>query len=97
MARKFVEVEVSKMLRSSVFIAFDDEKEEHKELLESGKITWKGLRKLRKAAVDASEELDSTDWEEEDEIEIEGGKVVDESEALQYTCWDADAKDVLNP
>ena len=97
MARKFVEVEVSKMLRSFVFIAFDDEKEEHKELLESGKIIWKGLRKLRKAAVDASEELDSTDWEEEDEIEIEGGKVVDESEALQYTCWDADAKDVLNP
>jgi len=97
MARRFVEVEVSKMLRSSVFIAFDDEREEHKDLLENEQITWKGLRKLRKAVEDASEDLDSTDWEDEGEIEIEGGKIVEESEAIQYTCWDADAQDVLNP
>lgn len=90
MARRFIEVEISKTTTSSVYIAIDDEDERFKEVITDGKLTWKGLRKLREDAIKAADDLSDYEWNDFDaEIEVEGGKVVEEKDARQYSCWDA--------
>lgn len=103
MADRFLEVDITKVLGSTLYLKVDDEDPRFSALLESGETELEKLRsgvsllnQVRKSAGIANavkETIQSTDWEDawnptDSDFDVEGVKEVAADEALMYAVFD---------
>lgn len=98
MAKRFLEVEVSRNIFTTVNIVVDDEDPKYQGMF-SGEANRRGFSCLKEAAHKAaSEVVGGLDWETEDSsTEIHGYHEVEESLALEFPNWDAIKNEVYEP
>lgn len=99
MAERFLEIEISQAVFTTVYLAVDDEDERFKGLFNAeGKPTWKGLSQIKdEIKVAAAVTTDRSDWERDTgETEVHSLKCVQKAEATIYSVWDARAGKILN-
>lgn len=92
MAQRFLEVEVSRHIFTTVNIVVDDEDERFKEAFgQDGKISHKAFHLLQKAAHEAADKIaPEYDWEtDKTETDIDGVKEISKGEAAMFQVWDA--------
>lgn len=91
MAQRFLEVEVSRHIFTTVNIVVDDEDEKFKEAFNGGVLSYQAFRVLQKAAHEAADKIaPEYDWEtDKTETEIDGLKEVSKEEAAMFQVWDA--------
>lgn len=97
MAQRFLEIEVSRSVYTSVTVAIDDEDPKYAGLFDennktnkgwsSSHVGWLSLKDVAHKAADKV--VAEYDWEtDKSETEIDGFQEVSESEARQFNIWD---------
>jgi hypothetical protein len=92
MAQRFLEIEISRHIFTTVNIVVDDEDEKYKDVFNAeNKISHKAFHLLQDAAHQAADKIVSEyDWEtDKSETEVDGMKEVPKGEAVLFECWDA--------
>lgn len=99
MAQRFLEVDVSRTVTTTITIAVDDEDERFRALFDAdGKLTgrgWHGWHDLKVVAQSAPKMVSHDLWDIEGEVDVLGMKAVTKEEAMQYEVWDAQTNRVL--
>lgn len=91
MAQRFLEIQISRYIYTSVTVAIDDEDPKYAGLFdENSKVTNQGWSSLKNAAHKAADKIVAEDdWEtDRSETEIDGYHEVSEAEAKQFSVWD---------
>jgi hypothetical protein len=91
MAQRFLEIDISRSIFTSVNVVIDDEDPKYAGLFDaSGKVSNFGWSALKDVAHKAADKIVSEyDWEtDKSETEIDGYKEVSEEEAKLFSVWD---------
>lgn len=97
--RHAIEVEVTKTLRTSVFLVFDDEDPRQAHFFKDGKLKEGGVA-MDSLATNEAKNIGDSDWIDDDEYATEGSTAVSTSDVSEYdnlevsTLADGDIPDV---
>lgn len=100
MSKKFLKVEISKRVYSTVFLAIDENDPRYQSVVKDGKVSLAPMSALQEIAEEGADKTVYNDeWESVsgERIEVEGVKVVDEKEAVAFRTWDVVTNDVFRP
>lgn len=97
MAKRFLEVEIFQVHRSSINLVVDDQDPKYQSLFDKDRLKLTGsFRSLHDPVqLAAKKAMHPTDWEPDQEVEVDGYKEITQEEAVLYATWDVEKKELF--